>query len=1015
VSIWNKPLTPQEIREGMNLPLIGTEAGLVSYWQFNDASGTIATDHTGTNVGTLTNMDDADWKPSTMPFGAGHSTTQTVSSAGNVIFTGTAVEMDFTSKTGSDEIVVTRIDTLPSSTPDDCQIPFLEQYWIIQQYGSGSFTANLGFTTDENLNAEDEANPSRINLYRRDASGGSEWVRAFSASSVDAASNTVTFEGIDEFGQFLIGRHIDTDPPIAIDIYPGKGGMLLTLSELKIDFNEIVTQVDGKSISLFHANGMPVLTYYIPASNITGSGSTSITINLGNAFEPGSYYVEIDEGAFEDLSLNNFAGYQGSDAWPFTIKSSPSITNDTTWAEDVYVYMDFVIEDSVTLSISPGSNIQFGGHYKIDVKGRLLAIGTKTDSIHFFPSYGMSWNRIVFNQTPASNDTSKISYCILEHGYANGGSIHNDGGAIYIDNVSKLLIEHSRISYSHADNFGGGIYCKDANPIIRNNIISHNWGQIDGGGISMFNSNPSLVNNLIIYNDGNNSGGGMSFYGGSNPHVFNTTFSENHIGNSGGAVSFDRGSSPVFTNCIFYNNHSTYGAKEVDISPVGSNNPDFYYCIMRGGTAGFYGSYHGNYEYSLDTDPLFVKVGDHPFSLLRTSLAVNGGDPATSPSEAGTIDVLGNPRFRHGQIDMGAYENAMAPDDFAGTAIHFDGVDDWIDCGNDTSLNITEAITVEAWIKADTVLHNNSILQKGDIHFLDWDYQLESISGKGIQINLPGPNTGWWEFKYDMEYGEWYHIAWTFTHRGELIAYVNGEIVKREKFPGNIQINTDHLIIASIEDSHSYNGLIDEIRIWNLVRTPQEIRENMYLTFPKNMPGLLSYWQFNTGEGDVLADINGDNRGKLLNMSDDAWVKSTIPFGSGNSNTQIVKSTGSIFFPNTATKFDFVSKTGIDTIVVCKIDTIPNLTPHAGETVFGSQYWEINQYGNGTFMANLNFQFDEKLTVYDELNPSNILLFTRGNTSDSSWRFTDRATSVDAQNNRIFDGFNSSKHLYLQM
>jgi len=33
-----------------------------------------------------------------------------------------------------------------------------------------------------------------------------------------------------------------------------------------------------------------------------------------------------------------------------------------------------------------------------------------------------------------------------------------------------------------------------------------------------------------------------------------------------------------------------------------------------------------------------------------------------------------------------------------GSALQFDGVDDYVDCGNGASLNITTAVTVEAWV-----------------------------------------------------------------------------------------------------------------------------------------------------------------------------------------------------------------------------------------------------------------------------------------------------------------------------
>ena len=59
ISVWNVALTESQIVEYYyNKELNGNELGLVSYWNFNEGSGTIVYDQTGNgNDGQLTNMD----------------------------------------------------------------------------------------------------------------------------------------------------------------------------------------------------------------------------------------------------------------------------------------------------------------------------------------------------------------------------------------------------------------------------------------------------------------------------------------------------------------------------------------------------------------------------------------------------------------------------------------------------------------------------------------------------------------------------------------------------------------------------------------------------------------------------------------------------------------------------------------------------------------------------------------------------------------------------------------------
>ena len=93
---------------------------------------------------------------------------------------------------------------------------------------------------------------------------------------------------------------------------------------------------------------------------------------------------------------------------------------------------EITIPNDSTLTIEPGVEVIFTGHYKFNVQGRLLAIGTETDTIVFtindttgfhdltIPDGG--WGGIRFMDTPSTNDSSKIVYCKLQYGKANTGT-----------------------------------------------------------------------------------------------------------------------------------------------------------------------------------------------------------------------------------------------------------------------------------------------------------------------------------------------------------------------------------------------------------------------------------------------------------------------------------------------------------------------------------------------------------------------------------------------------------------
>ncbi|MCD4735613.1 MAG: hypothetical protein K8R53_06185, partial [Bacteroidales bacterium] len=206
VRIWNEMREVEEIRENMYLPQLSYDPSLVSYWQMNESSGDVAHDYTGGNDGHLHHMDNSVWIESTIPFGPGYSESQTVSTTGNVLFTNSNVSMNFTAKTGSDDFVVTLIDTLPNTLPHGQDTVFQEQFWEINKYGTGTFTSDISFTLNENLTGADVINLDYLRLFYRPFNATGGWTEVSIASSVNDTSNTVTFNNIDTTGQLMVTR-----------------------------------------------------------------------------------------------------------------------------------------------------------------------------------------------------------------------------------------------------------------------------------------------------------------------------------------------------------------------------------------------------------------------------------------------------------------------------------------------------------------------------------------------------------------------------------------------------------------------------------------------------------------------------------------------------------------------------------------------------------------------------------------------------------------------------------------
>ncbi|VVB89275.1 Concanavalin A-like lectin/glucanases superfamily protein [uncultured archaeon] len=165
-----------------------------------------------------------------------------------------------------------------------------------------------------------------------------------------------------------------------------------------------------------------------------------------------------------------------------------------------------------------------------------------------------------------------------------------------------------------------------------------------------------------------------------------------------------------------------------------------------------------------------------------------------------------------------------------GNALSFDGVNDYLNAGNSSSLNVTDATTVEAWIypRADYVGYAAHPISK-------WSsttdatmvlYYFGTTSGANRTVRFYANRGGTWNAiseSYKVELNKWYHIALSYnsTKGGQL--YVNGVPIGPLTGSGKLASNTQPLRIGGGSADY-FNGTIDEVRIHNRALSPDEIK-----------------------------------------------------------------------------------------------------------------------------------------------------------------------------------------------
>ncbi len=159
------------------------------------------------------------------------------------------------------------------------------------------------------------------------------------------------------------------------------------------------------------------------------------------------------------------------------------------------------------LIIEPGVEVLFQGHFYMDVKGSINAIGNSNDRIIFTSEMvGEPWNGIRFDFSDGEPPTpSKLYYCDISGAEKTGTTCtasdpESSGGAIYVESFSNLEIYECEIFSNSVLAHGGAIgIFESSNPLIQNNSIHNNFAKKRGGGIGVFISSDTDIFYNNIY------------------------------------------------------------------------------------------------------------------------------------------------------------------------------------------------------------------------------------------------------------------------------------------------------------------------------------------------------------------------------------------------------------------------------------------------------------------------------------------------------------------------------------
>jgi Concanavalin A-like lectin/glucanases superfamily/Secretion system C-terminal sorting domain len=240
----------------------------------------------------------------------------------------------------------------------------------------------------------------------------------------------------------------------------------------------------------------------------------------------------------------------------------------------------------------------------------------------------------------------------------------------------------------------------------------------------------------------------------------------------------------------------------------------------------------------------------------------------------------------------------------------------YVTVSNSPSIQISNQLSISAWVKRNSLNTIDEIVNKGgDVNSGTCNYGLVFTPGELI-------------FKYNGGYHlihapqdlNWHHYAITTYHGSpDVKFYIDGVYTPTWIPQGNINLNgasTADLNIGAMPAGYYSNNVIDELRIYNRVLSPNEI---LQLADVPVMPGLLAYLPMN-GNANDMSGNGHDGIGPSASLTTDRYNSgnSAYWFSQWYSNITLANSTNFNFNSSGFTLSAWIKYKSNDGVIIAK-------------------------------------------------------------------------------------------------
>ena len=381
----------------------------------------------------------------------------------------------------------------------------------------------------------------------------------------------------------------------------------------------------------------------------------------------------------------------------------------------------------------------------------------------------------------------------------------------------------------------------------------------------------------------------------------------------------------------------------------------------------------GAYEdaVTVDAPVSYWQLNETSGTVAIDAMAANNGTYNSLPAGGGD-----------GQIGAVGPRPASSPIEFLGfdtdnAAPHLNLLDDCVLVPDSATLDITNALTVEAWINPDMDSANGytKIVTKNNSGHYSWELYQYRYSADNIllrfQVSADGAATTMASTDYIVPDGEWTHVAATFEPGTAIRIYINGAkaAVNTTSIPASIHAGTAEVIIGAykwgIPIYNEFDGLIDEVAIYDKTLSSSKVTQHylagvndrcVYSDQVKSFSPV-SYWQLNETSGTVAIDAMAANNGTYNSLpagGGDGQIGAAGPrpdssptgflgFNTDNAAPHLNKGNDCVPVPDSAT-LDITNALTVEAWINPDVDSAKGYTDLVSKRNTDQFSWRLYQY-----------------------------------------------------------------------